>query len=127
MNAGGDELVGAAAEADPPPTVDELATALVMHAGAIFAEDVDPAIIDRSASFFGDEPLVIGGRALDSLDLVHVFTAIEDDLGVALLDLDDVRDIASVELVAHHLAVRVEPSRLRAYLRRWAPPGSGPA
>ena len=106
---------------EPTATVTErdIALALIMHVAAIFSESVDLTAVDLSASFLGEDRFVLGRRTLDSLDLVEVFTAVEDELGSELFDVEDIDEIASLDRIGHHLLRRADPARLQAYCRRW--------
>jgi hypothetical protein len=109
---------------DSAPQVYDVGTAFIGHAADVLMEEVDPAAIDRSASFLGDHPIAIGSRLLDSLDLVHLFAAVDEELGVAVLDVDDVQEVDSLDKVSRHLLAHADPARLRAYCERWTATGS---
>jgi acyl carrier protein len=67
---------------------------------------VEPAAVRLDTDLLGQPDLLVDGRPLDSLDLVHIFTVIEDDFAVSLGDLPDTLDELTLDQLASLLAQR---------------------
>lgn len=83
---------------------------------------VPPGTLDWPADRnFLQETISADGRELDSLDLVEMLTAIEDDLEVSLLDVNDVDEVSTLSEVASLLVGTADPARLDTFIERWTP------
>ena len=103
-------------------SIDEVAFAILRHAADFFEEEINPAEIDSDMGFLNSKAIVLGSRTLDSLDTLSLFASIEDELGVSLLDIDDINKIDSLEKVSGYLIDTVDHNQLRRYCLRWLNP-----
>ncbi|MFL5911046.1 MAG: acyl carrier protein [Gaiellaceae bacterium] len=75
--------------------------------------------IDHEASFFAADGFRLGDRELDSIDFVEMIVAIEDDLGVSILDAADVENIDSIQKLAAFAEASAATTRLNAFCEQW--------
>jgi acyl carrier protein len=82
-------------------------------------EPAPDEVIDHDASFFAPEGFALGDRELDSVDFVEMIVAIEDDLGVSILDAADVENIDSIQKLAAFAEASADTTRLNAFCEQW--------
>lgn len=103
-------------------SVDEVALAILRYASDFFEEEINPEEIDRDMSLLNSKGTILGSRTLNSLDSLSLFLAIEDELGVPLMDIDDIDKIDSLEKISRYLIDAAEQDHLRRYCHRWLNP-----
>lgn len=99
---------------------DRLSTALLHHGCAALGIAPPSGPGETAAPFVADGNVRFAGRAIDSLDLVDLIGAIEDEFDLTLLDEGVFDEINSIDRLATF--VRAEaPGLVEAYVARWSP------
>jgi hypothetical protein len=100
---------------------DRLAQAIVTRAAGLFsvANKFDPAVLDLQ--LLGGEAIEIGGHVLDSLDFVELMVALQEDLDVSLLDIEDMEQVGTLRGLAQLIVESGPTARLAEFCERWDP------
>jgi acyl carrier protein len=100
--------------------LERLAVALLGRcAEKLNVDDIGAVTLD--APVFGRGSLDLGSRRFDSIDLIEVIVAIEMDLGIRLLNRDDLVEAASLRGLAALVALRAEPTAIVRFCHQWTP------
>jgi hypothetical protein len=70
-----------------------------------------------------DGRLVIGGRQFDSLDLIEALVALEQDLGVLILDRVELARAATLEGIARLFIAKADRAAVERFCGRWEAAG----
>jgi hypothetical protein len=72
---------------------------------------------------FVDDRIVIGGRQCDSLDLIEALVALEQDLGVLLLDRVELTGAGTLEGIAGLFIAKADRVAVERFCERWEAAG----
>lgn len=100
--------------------VDAVAFAIIRRIGDLLTIEVEPGEVDLYRSLVSADGFSIGHYEFDSLDVVNVFVALEEDLGVKLLDSGGRTDTDTLEKLSRFVLETADPRRLVDFSSRWS-------
>ena len=104
-------------------TADErLAVALLRRSEAVLQLPYSDPNVIRRPLFDGGRPM-LASRPIDSLDLIEVMVAIDDDLGVLVLDRVELRGAGTLAGLAELIRARADPLAVERFCAQWAEVG----
>lgn len=109
-----------AAASDAP--VDRLAVALLRKIEAVLGLGRLPATAVDELVFEGTEA-TLGGRPLTSLDVITVLAAVQEEIGVSLLDKVDLAEAGTLRRLAALAASKADQQAIERFCTRWATAG----
>lgn len=102
------------------PSTSDLESALVRRLWLLHDEgDPDEATVDRQASFFAPTGFSLGGRVLDSLDIVEIIVTVEVDFAVDLVEAHDIAAFDSIAKLSALLERIAQPAARAEFQRLW--------
>lgn len=100
----------------------ELAIALLRRVEAVLHLPYSPPETVEQPMFVGNRSF-LGSHAIDSLDLIEAMVAVDEDLGVLLLDRVALREAASLEGIAELVLKRADRQAVERFCVAWAAVG----
>jgi acyl carrier protein len=105
---------------DERPVSQQLMTdAFVRRASLLFGAS-DPATIDPEADVIGPGDYVVGDHVLDSMDLVELLLAVEEDLSIPMVEIVEERAASTLSDMARAALDHASPVAARQFCERWS-------
>jgi acyl carrier protein len=100
----------------------QLAVALLRHTEATLQLPYMPPDTVAQPVFAGRAP-VLGPHRLDSLDVIEALVAVEAELGVLIVDREELIAAATLEGLAGLLLARADRQAIERFCEKWATVG----
>jgi hypothetical protein len=102
--------------------VDRLAVALLRKIEAVLGLGRLPATaVDEPV--FEDAEATLSGRPLTSLEVITVLVAVQEEIGVSLLDRVDLAEAGTLRRLAALAATKADKQAIERFCTRWATAG----
>lgn len=97
-----------------------LVPAVAVFIGAVSGLEIDPAEVDASAPLFESGQPALAGCPLDSLAIVEVLVALEQELAIEIMGKAEDSDLRSIATISAFVVRAADRKAIVRFEQRWA-------